>query len=141
MFRHSRLRPLKTPSRSLRAALAVTELAIGLPVVLVVAMGTMEACTMIRLRQKLKIIAYEGARVGVLPEAGIVNVQYQCQLLSQDQSLALVDIATEPADPTTLSSGDWLKVEATAPFNANSLTGTWMSSAFSLTESVSMQKP
>lgn len=121
--------------------MAVTELAISLPVVLIVAMGTMEACTMIRLRQKLKIIAYEGARVGVLPEARTANVEYQCQLLSQDQSLALVDVATEPADPTTLASGDWFRVEATAPLNANSLTGTWMSSAFSLTESVSIEKP
>lgn len=139
MFR--RITRLQKPPKSIRAALAVTELAIGLPIVLIVAMGTMEACTMIRLRQKLKIIAYEGARVGILPEAGIANVNYQCDLLSNDQSLSLVAVTTTPGDPTTLESGDWFEVQITAPFNSNSLTGTWVSSAFSLTETVSIQKP
>lgn len=140
MSRRSPLR-LKSPPKSLRAALAVTELAVGLPVILIVAMGTMEACTMIRLRQKLKIIAYEGARVGVLPEAGIANVNYQCEILSRDQSINAVSVAATPGDPATLESGDWFQVQTTAPFNSNSLTGTWLSSAFSLTESVSIQKP
>lgn len=132
---------LTRSSRRTRLAIAVTELAIGLPIVLLVAMATMEACTMVRLRQKLKIISYEGARIGVLPDAKITNVTYQCNLLSDDQSLRDVDIKTSPANPKSLDSGDWFEVTATAPFNQNSLTGAWMGSAYTVSESVTIRKP
>lgn len=124
-----------------RLGLAVTELAIGLPVLLVVVMGTMEMCTMIRLKQKLKTVAYEGARVGVLPEAKSSNVAWQCETLCTDQSVHDVTVTTSPSDPTTLMPGDWFEVQVDAPFASNSLTGAWMLSSFDLSESVSLQKP
>lgn len=128
-------------SRGLRTAMAVTELAVGLPLVLIVAFGTIETCTMVRLRQKLKIISYECARVGILPEAKVANVNYQCELLSQDQSIEGVVIEVIPADPQALESGDWFEVRTTAAFNQNSLTGIWAGSVFSVSEAVSIQKP
>lgn len=128
-------------SRGLCTAMAVTELAVGLPLVLIVALGTVETCTMVRLRQKLKIISYEGARVGVLPEAQAMNVSYQCEVLSQDQSIDGVMIEMIPSDPQSLESGDWFEVRTTAAFNQNSLTGIWAGSVFSVSEAVSIQKP
>ncbi|SMP76569.1 TadE-like protein [Neorhodopirellula lusitana] len=128
-------------TRRLRWGIAATELAIGLPVILLFGMGTMEMCTMIRLRQKLKTIAYEGARVSILPEAERENVDYQCELLANDQSINGCSISMDPVDPTSLDSGDWCTVSAQAPFTQNSMTGAWMLSTFSLNESVSIQKP
>jgi len=125
----------------MRLGLAVTEMAVGLPVLLLVGMGTMEMCTMIRLRQKLKMVAYEGARVGILPEAGADNVNWQCDTLCIDQGLQNTNVAMTPADPTTLESGDWFTVQVDAPFSNNSLTGAWMVSSFDLSESVTLQKP
>ncbi|WP_144059819.1 TadE family protein [Rhodopirellula sallentina] len=146
--RHDRL-PNSTPvgrlrkknGKPARGGIAVTELAIGLPIVLLVAMGTMEMCTIIRLRQKLKMIAYEGARVGILPDAGAENVDWQCTTLCTEQSIESASIEMTPADPSSLDSGDWFQVSVAAPFTANSLTGAWMIDAFSLDESVSLQKP
>lgn len=129
------------PSRRKRKGIAVTELAIGLPVVLLVAMGTMEMCTMIRLKQKLRMVAYEGARVGVLPSATAANVDYQCGLLFADQSIAATTVTMTPGDPTALASGDWFEVRVSAPFTANSLTGAWMINSFTLNESVTIEKP
>jgi hypothetical protein len=135
-------RRASTPRRaSQRQGIAVTELAIGLPVVLLVAMGTMELCTMIRLRQKLRMVAYEGARVGVLPAAEAANVDWQCSLLCTDQSIAGTSVVMTPSNPTTLDSGDWFEVSVSAPFTSNSLTGAWMVDGFVLNESVSLQKP
>ncbi len=119
----------------------MTELAIGLPIVLLVAMGTMELCTMIRLRQKLRMVAYEGARVGVLPAADAANVDWQCNVLCTDQSIVGPTVVMTPCNPTTLNSGDWFEVSVSAPFTSNSLTGAWMVNGFVLNESVSLQKP
>ncbi|MBB3207119.1 hypothetical protein FHS27_002938 [Rhodopirellula rubra] len=142
--RENRYRPAqanRSHCRRARRGIAVTELAVGLPVVLFVAMGTMEMCTVIRLRQKLKMIAYEGARVGVLPDAGAENVDWQCTTLCTDQSIEETTIEMTPSDPSSLESGDWFQVSVAAPFTANSLTGAWMIDSFVLNESVTLQKP
>ncbi|MFG0288941.1 MAG: TadE family protein [Rhodopirellula sp. JB044] len=149
IFRRHDRRPNPVPAGGLsknngkptRGGIAVTELAIGLPIVLLVAMGTMEMCTIIRLRQKLKMIAYEGARVGILPDAGAENVDWQCTTLCTEQSIESATIELTPADPSSLESGDWFQVSVAAPFTANSLTGAWMINAFTLDESVTLQKP
>lgn len=124
-----------------RRGLAVTELAIGLPVLLLVLMGTVEMCTMIRLQQKLKLAAYEGARVGVLPEAETANVLWQCQTLCTQHGVAASAVTTTPANLDALDSDDWYTVEVSAPFAANSLMGAWNFQTFQLRESVSIQKP
>ncbi|KLU04696.1 putative transmembrane protein [Rhodopirellula islandica] len=124
-----------------RNAIAVTELAVGLPLLLMVMMGTVEACTMIRLQQKMKMVAYEGARVGVLPEAMADNVEWQCETLSADQRLNDIVVILDPVDPRTLDSGAWFTVEVRAPFSSNTLMGGWGFGNYDLTESVTLQKP
>ena len=124
-----------------RCGLAVTELAVGLPVLLIMLLGTMEICTMIRLRQKLNMIAYETARVGVLPNTKQKEVQYQCQLLCEDQQLNTISLETTPADPRQLRSGEWFTVHLSAPFTDNALMGNWKFNQWNLSESVTLQKP
>ncbi|MFG0267818.1 MAG: TadE/TadG family type IV pilus assembly protein [Rhodopirellula sp. JB055] len=124
-----------------RNGIAVTELAVGLPLLLVVMMGTVEACTMIRLQQKMKMVAYEGARVGVLPDAKAENVEWQCDTLGTDQRLNDIVVVMDPMDPQSLDSGDWFTVEVQAPFSSNSLMGGWGFGNYDLTESVTLQKP
>jgi hypothetical protein len=126
---------------SQRNGIAVTELAVGLPLLLVVMMGTVEACTMIRLQQKMKMVAYEGARVGVLPEAKAENVEWQCETLSADQRLNSIVVVMDPMDPTSLDSGEWFTVEVRAPFSDNALMGGWGFGSYDLSESVTLQKP
>lgn len=119
----------------------MTELAVGLPVLLIMLLGTVEVCTMIRLRQKLNMIAYETARVGVLPRTKQDEVEYQCQLLCADQRLNAVSLETIPSDPRSLRSGDWFTVRLTAPFTENALMGKWKFNGWNLNESVTLQKP
>ncbi|MCC9640759.1 pilus assembly protein [Rhodopirellula sp. JC740] len=132
---------MRKPKRSHRSGIAVTELAVGLPVLLLVMMGTVETCTMIRLQQKLKMVAYEGARVGVLPDAKASNVEWQCEVLSTDQRLNDVITVLDPVNPQALESGDWFTVEVRAPYASNDLMGGWGFGSYELTESVTLQKP
>lgn len=125
----------------LRKGIAVTELAIGLPVLLLVMMGTVETCTMIRLQQKMKMVAYESARVGVLPDTKAEDVQWQCEMLCTDQRLHSINAVLNPVDPTTLDSGDWFTVEVRAPYASNALMGGWGFGSYNLAESVTLQKP
>lgn len=126
---------------SRRRGQAVTELAVGLPVMLLVLMGTMEVCTMIRLKQKLKTAAYEGARVGILPDAKQDNVRWQCETLCNQHRLNDTTVDLTPANLSSLDSGDWFTVQVSAPFASNSLTGAWTLQSVQLQESVSIQKP
>ncbi|MEM6981238.1 MAG: TadE/TadG family type IV pilus assembly protein [Planctomycetota bacterium] len=124
-----------------RRGIAATELAISLPLLLLVLIGTMEMCTMIRLKQKLKIMAYEGARVGLLPQAQRDNVVFQCETMANDYRLRNVAVTMSPNDPSSVASGDWFTVSVTAPFRGNSLSGAWTFTASDLDESVSLRKP
>ncbi|MEM9367476.1 MAG: TadE family protein [Planctomycetota bacterium] len=124
-----------------RGGLAVAELAVGLPILLLVTMGTIEACAMIRVKQKLNTIAYEGARVGILPEAGADNVQFQCDTLAADYGLNNVGITMTPGDPGSLDSGEWFTVDVNVDYADNSLVGTWMMPAVAITETVALQRP
>lgn len=129
------------PKRRGRSGLAVTELAVGLPVMVLVFMATMEVCTMIRLKQKLKMAAYEGARVGALPGSATDNVLWQCETLCDQHGLQDATTSLSPSNPASLDSGDWFQVEVSAPYASNSLTGSWTLQDFQLSESVTIQKP
>ncbi len=50
-----------------RDGVAATELAVCMPVIVLVVLATIESCAMIFLQQSLSIAAYEGARVALAP--------------------------------------------------------------------------
>ncbi len=131
----------RPPSRSgaSRRATAVTELAVCLPLLMVVLLATMEACTMIFVQQKLKTTAFEGARIGIVPNAKTVNVQYQCSVLLDAQKVNNYSITLDPSDPNTLSQGDYFTVTIEAPCGANSLVGGWLYADRTLEKSVSLR--
>lgn len=67
-------RCLSRPKKN-RSGAAAVELAISLPVLVMLLFGTIETCTMIFLQQSLEIAAYEGARVAILPKVQASDVE------------------------------------------------------------------
>jgi len=118
---------------------AIVELALCLPVLVMVTLATIEACAMIHLKQALKITAYEGARVGIVPESQAANVQHQCEALLDDFGVRGYAIGLNPADPTTLSQGDYLQVTVSSNFGSNSLIGGWIYTNQIVSASVSLR--
>ena len=116
----------RTRSKPHRRATAVIELALCLPVLFVLVLATMEACSMLYLQQKLKVTAYEGARVAIVPTAKIENVVHQCETLLDATNVQSYSISLSPSDPTTLNDGDYVTVTVSAPFSENSLAGGWL---------------
>lgn len=132
---------LKLPkSRVEKRGTAVTELAICLPLLVLITLGTVEACSMLYLQQKLETAAYEGVRVGCVPDATAENVRYQCETLLDSQSVSNYTITLNPADPSSLDQGDFLQVSVEAPCDANSVIGGWFYMGRRLSGDASLSK-
>lgn len=117
---------------------AVVELAICLPVLVLLLLATIEACTMLYVQQTLKTTAFEGARVGIVPGAEAVNVNFQCGTLLDDHNIRDYQVLMS-GNPTSLDQGDWFTVTVEAEFGSNSLVGGWLYSGRTLTKSVSLR--
>ncbi len=122
-----------------RLAVAVVELAVCLPVLVMLTLATIEACAMLFVQQTLKVTAFEGARVGIVPGSQASNVSFQCQSLLDDHGVDGYNIIMDPPDPSTLTQGDWFTVTVTATFAENSLVGGWLYADKLLTRSVALR--
>lgn len=115
---------------------AVIELAVCLPLLVLIAMATVEACSMIYLKQSLKVAAYEGARVGVVDSATAGNVTAQCDLILTGRDVQQFTITLNPADPAAVPPGDFFRVTCSAPCVPNSLIGGWFYQGLEFSEFV-----
>ncbi len=121
-----------------RRGIAVIELAVCLPILVFIVFATIEACTMIYLRQRVKASAYEGARIAITPEVTTAKIEFYCETLLDSQNVLDYSISVEPSDPTTVASGDFVSVTITAPYASNSLIGGWLYSTKAIAETVSL---
>ena len=124
----------------MRCGTAVAELAVCLPLIVTVTLGTIEACSMLHLQQKLETTAFEGARIGCVPDAEVINVTHQCQTLLDAQRVRGYTITLNPPDPESLQQGDFFEVTIEAPCSANSLLGGWFYAGRTLVGDVALTK-
>lgn len=106
-----------------KRGVAAVELAVCLPVLVFLAIATIDACGLLYLGQTLKIATFEGARVGVVPNAEATNVRFQCETLLNDRGVSDYMIQLSPANPDALEDGDYFRVTITAGYGANSFMG------------------
>lgn len=109
-----------------RNGTAATELAVALPVLVILAFGTIEICGMLFMGQSLKIASYEGARVGVVPKAEATNVVFQCESILDSRGITGYDVQLTPGDPGSLDEGQDFRVTITADYGPNSWVGGWV---------------
>jgi TadE-like protein len=124
----------------LRSGIAVTELAVCLPVLVLITLATIESCTMIFVQQSLSIAAYEGARTAILPNATASLVEQQVQQILDDRDVADSTITLSPSSPDQAALGSWIQVQTRAPFTSNSMIGHFLFAGRMLTSSVEMVK-
>ncbi|TWU46363.1 TadE-like protein [Rubripirellula tenax] len=132
-------KPRSGPKSGPRFGVAVVELAVCLPVLVILTLATIEACTLLFVQQSLKTTAFEGARVGIVPGAMATNVAFQCETLLDDHSVQSYTVEMDPADPATLKQGDWFTVTVTAAFADNTMAGGWLYIDKTLQKSVSLR--
>ncbi|MCP4783785.1 MAG: pilus assembly protein [Fuerstiella sp.] len=108
-------------SCSNRRGTAATELAVCLPILLVLIIGTIEACSMVYLKQSLSVAAYEGVRVSVSPNGNSTDVTTAANRILTARNVKSATITVSPADFATLPAETWVSVRVAAPANANSI--------------------
>jgi hypothetical protein len=100
---------------------AASELAVCLPVVVLLVLATIEACSMVFLKQSLTVASYEGVRAAVDKGATSADVQAACQQVLSDRNVDGAKVTVSPSNIPALKPGDLIDVTVTAPCTANSV--------------------
>lgn len=117
---------LRGKSLTERRGVAAVELAVCLPILVVVSLVTIEVCSMLHVTQAIKIASFEGARVGVVPAAEAQNVEFQCTSLLESRGVKAFTISMTPSDPSMLNSGDYFRVSIEIDYDQNAILGSLM---------------
>jgi Flp pilus assembly protein TadG len=106
-----------TKSRGVAAA----ELAVCLPVVVLIVLATIEACSALFLKQSLTSAAYEGVRTALAERQVAGSVQTACKQVLKDRNIKGATITISPTNIASLKPGDFIDVTVAAPCSSNSV--------------------
>ncbi len=112
-------------SQSPRRGGAVVELAVLLPVLVLVTLGTIEATHMIFLRQGVLIAAHEGARVSLVASTNSGNVKAACEQVLSARRIRGATIEVSPSNFPQQPYGTFVQVTVTVPCKGNSPIAPW----------------
>lgn len=102
-----------------RSGTAVTELAVTLPVLILMLLGTIECCSMIFVTQTLHIAAYEGARVALVPKITAAQIDHSIRQILNDRRVKDATITITPSNFSSAPLMSFVTVRITAPANTN----------------------
>ncbi len=114
-------RPPGTPK--LRGV-AAAELAVCLPVVVLIVIATIEACSALFLKQSLTVAAYEGVRTALAERQTAGSVQAACNQVLSDRKVRDGKVTISPSNIAALQPGDFINVTVSAPCATNSVVPT-----------------
>jgi hypothetical protein len=103
---------------------AAAELAVCLPIVVLLVIATIEACSALFLKQSLTVAAYEGARTALADRTTPGSVQAACNQILQDRKVQGATITLTPSDIAALQPGEFIDVTVSAPCDSNSVVPT-----------------
>jgi hypothetical protein len=114
---------LNSPSRKnrRRRGLAVAELAVCLPVLVLVTLAMIETCTMIFLKQSLAVAAYEGAHTALAPGSTTADVRAVCDGILADRRVQGATVTLVPARIESVPEGSFFEIRVSAPTDRNAV--------------------
>lgn len=104
-----------------RSGVAAAELAVCLPVIVLIVLATIEACTMVFLKQSLSIAAYEGVREGLAQNATSTSTIRAAEQILTERSVNGATVTLSPSNLAAIQPGQYLTVTVTAPAARNSV--------------------
>jgi len=102
-----------------RKGAAIVELAMVLPLLLLLLMGTIEACAALHLQQSIDIASYEAVRTGLLPKSSPGLVQLTAEKFLKTRNTKGATISITPANFETAAIGTTITVTISAPSDQN----------------------
>ena len=119
------MRSIRQSTPCQREGVAAVEFAVCLPVLVLVIFGSIEACTMVFLKESLTIAAYEGSRVAVNATATESDVTTRCQEVLADRNVQGATIQITPSNLSAVASGSPIEVTVSAPCGPNAVMPVW----------------
>ncbi len=119
-YKQSRTRSVGQPRYRGRQGAALVEFAICLPVIMIVLLGSMEACSAIFVRQALTCSAYEGIRAAVKGGAINEDALERARAILDTRGIKEAVVRFEPADVRDATRGSNIAIEVSAPYAVNS---------------------
>ncbi|MCI0335237.1 MAG: pilus assembly protein [Planctomycetes bacterium] len=130
---------VRRPRRGTKSrGVAATELAVCLPIVVLIVIATIEACSAIFLKQSLTVAAYEGVRTALAERQVSGSVQKACDQILTDRKVRGSTVTISPANIAALQPGDFVNVTVSAPCDSNSVVPTTFYRGRTLTATASM---
>ena len=108
-----------------RSGIAATEFAVCLPILLVILIGIIEACSMVYLKQTLSVAAYEGVRVALKPDAAASDITAACNRILTQRKVQGATVTITPADFAVQPEQTWITVRVAATGSGNSVIAGW----------------
>ncbi|MEM7454156.1 MAG: TadE/TadG family type IV pilus assembly protein [Planctomycetota bacterium] len=114
---------MKRKSRNFRCrrGAATVEFAVCLPVVVLIVFGSIEAASMLFLRQTMIQSSYEAAKVAILAEGTTQDALAAGLAVADGRNLEDVQITFDPTNIESVPPGDLITITASAPGDSNSL--------------------
>ena len=135
-----RRRPSHHMNRGSRRAVAASELAVCLPILVLLVLAMIESCTMIFLKQALTVAAYEGIRTSIEPNSTTANVEAACNAVLTDRRVNDAKITITPTNFQSIARGQYITVTVSAPAGKNSVIPDSFFSGRTLAGSATMMK-
>jgi len=124
--------------RNTRNGAVVVEAAMVLPVLALLIFATAETSQRIFEIQSLTVAASEAARVALIPDASLLDVEQQANEIAKQRQLRSVTVTVEPADFDRVAAGTFIRVTVSADVDDYAFAGLLMQGDLSAT--VSMMK-
>ena len=134
-IRRARFRPF---SRRNGRGVAAAELAVCLPVVVLLVIATLEACSAVFLKQSLTVAAYEGVRTAIVPGTTSSTITATCNQILKDRKVKGAKVTVSPSNISALKPGDYVDVTVTAPCASNTVVPVNFYSGKNMTAKASM---
>ena len=115
----------KRPWKGRRRAAACVELAICLPIMVALVLGSIEACNMIHSQQALHVGAYEAARVAIQPDRTSADAMQAANNVLASQGVNNATVRITPTEVSALNPGTQIEVRVTAVINSNRISPTF----------------
>jgi hypothetical protein len=112
---------IRRSGRRPHRGVAAAELAVCLPIVVLLVVATIEACSAIFLKQSLTVAAYEGVRTALEEGATATNVEDTCNRIFADRRIKGARVRVRPSDIAALEPGEFVDVIVSAPAASNSV--------------------
>jgi Flp pilus assembly protein TadG len=98
---------------------STVELAVCLPVIMLIVVASIEACSLIFLQQSLQTVAYETARFATAPHSTSAAAVSRGEQVLADREVNGAVIDLTPDDMSTAVRGTHVLVTVTAPLGGN----------------------